>query len=178
MAEGLIEKSKHTIIAATGTDVLPGTVNVWLDKPVALNNRYASRISNPRFLYWPALLHGVPVWVQRYDRGVLHIFELVADRNLRKELGLADGSRVTLELNHKYILPMPYIGRVVWAIFWFGRGRRHLISDRYRDIVCKFCRRFGATQDSVHNSSLKLVCSVLGEVTGRVRDRLLNHELR
>lgn len=159
----LMTERAREIAQATGTAVLPGTLNVWLSRPVALDNRRAAHLDKPRLAFWPADLNGVPVWVQRYDRSVLHVAELVADRRLRTALSLTDGDRVTLTLDPGLLVPIPTVGRLAWALFWRGRGRRHFVSRRYMLTARAWSRRLGATQDSVEASSPRLLVRLAAE---------------
>ncbi len=162
---GCTDAIEHAIAAR----VVPGTLNVWLDRPIALDNRRAATIAKPRLAFWPATLNGQPVWIQRYDRTVLHVVELLADRHLRRALDLDDGDTVEIALAPDLLVPVPWLGRAAWAAFWLGRGRRAFVSRRYMLFARRWCRRLGATQDSVDTGSARLLTGLLREVAGRVR---------
>ena len=171
VSDATIADCSDAIAAATGTRVVPGTLNVWLDRPIALDNRRAATILQPRLALWPASLNAQPVWIQRYDRTVLHVVELLADRHLRRALALRDGDTVEIALARELLVPVPWLGRAAWAAFWLGRGRRAFVSRRYMLFARGWCRRLGATQDSVDTPSTRLLTSLLREAAGRARPR-------
>lgn len=163
VSDAIMTDCADLIAHATGTHVIPGTLNVWLDGPIALDNRRAVQLDKPRLNFWPAEIAGIPVWIQRHDRGVLHVLELIADRRLRAALDLKDGDRVTLAIDPGLLVPIPRIGRAAWALFWRGRGRGSFVSRRYMLFARAFCRRLGATQDSVDVGSRRLIAALVGE---------------
>jgi hypothetical protein len=163
VSDAIVSDCADAIAHATGAHVVPGTLNVWLDGPIALDNRQAVQLDKPRLSFWPAAIDGLPVWIQRYDRGVLHVCELVADRRLRAALDLRDGDRVTLSIDPGLLVPIPWTGRAAWALFWRGRGRGSFVSRRYMLKARAWCRRLGATQDSVDLGSRRLLAAVISE---------------
>lgn len=117
VSDATIADCSNAIAAATGTRVVPGTLNVWLDRPIALDNGRAATVAKPRLALWRATLNGQPVLIQRYDRAVLHVVELLADRHLRRALDLRDGDTVEVALNRDLLVPVPWLGRAAWAAF-------------------------------------------------------------
>jgi hypothetical protein len=163
VSDAVMTDCAEAIARATGAAIVPGTLNVWLDGPIALDNGRAAQVVKPRLAFWPAELDGLPVWIQRHDRGVLHVAELVADRGLRRALALADGDRVTLTLDPDLLVPIPWPGRLAWALFWRGRGRAGFVSRGYMRTARAWCRRLGATQDSVDLPSWRLLTGLAAE---------------
>jgi hypothetical protein len=171
VSDAVMTDCAEAIARATGAAIVPGTLNVWLDGPIALDNGRAAQVVKPRLAFWPAELDGLPVWIQRHDRGVLHVAELVADRRLRPLLALADGDRVTLTVDPELLVPIPWLGRLVWALFWRGRGRAGFVSRGYMLTARAWCRRLGATQDSVDLGSRRLLARLVDETIRSVTPR-------
>lgn len=165
-ANGLVAERTEAIRRAIGIDVVPGTLNVWLDHPVAFDNRRGRQVDGSRFGMWPARLNGIPVWVFRHDRMALHVAELVADQYLRDALDLRDGDRVTLAVDPVLLVGIPVTGWLAWRAFWSGRTSRAFLSPSHAARARRWCRRLGATQDSVDLTSRRLLGRILGEAIG------------
>ena len=162
-ARGLVAERAGAIRRAIGHDVVPGTLNVWLDRPVAFDNGRVRRVDGSRFGLWPARLNGSPVWVFRHDRMALHVAELVADRNLRDALDLHDGDLVSLAVDPGLLVGIPATGWLAWRVFWSGRTRRAFVSPAHAARARRWGRRLGATQDSVETSSPRLLARLAAE---------------
>jgi CTP-dependent riboflavin kinase len=94
---------------ATGTALVPGSLNVILDQPWVMTDPAvrleASEVGVGMGLM-PCVVSGIACWVLRTDRNNrgegdhdLNVLEIVSGAHLRTALGLQDGDGVTVELS-------------------------------------------------------------------------------
>ena len=128
--------------------IIPGTLNIILDRPLRLNEAEARFVGQNLRMLWPATLNGIDVWVNRWKDTALHVVEVLSSVHLRDRFGLKDGDRVTLTMRPDYIDRIGAMGRTVWAIVWVGRKDWCYTNDRYYLGLLKYCKALGATQQS------------------------------
>jgi hypothetical protein len=132
----------------TNEAIIPGTLNIILDRPLRLNEAEARFFGKNLRMLWPATLNGIDVWVIRWKDTALHVAEVLSSVHLRDQFGLKDGDRVTLTMHIDHIDRIGAIGRTVWAIVWVGRRDWCYTSDGYYFKLRKYCMALGATQQS------------------------------
>ena len=128
--------------------IIPGTLNIILDRPLRLNEAEARFVGQNLRMLWPATLNGIDVWVNRWKDTALHVVEVLSSVHLRDRFGLKDGDRVTLTMHTDHIDQIGAIGRTAWAVVWAGRRDWCYTSDRYYFRLRKYCMALGATQQS------------------------------
>lgn len=101
-----------------GQRPLPGTLNVLLDRPLALSKRTGLAFDGGLRTVWPVQLNGKPVWLYRWANCPLHVAEFLSPDHIRSELNLSDGSNVTVEVDQELMDTPPLIA---WTILWKGR---------------------------------------------------------
>lgn len=117
--------------------LFPGSLNIVLDFPLRLQLSLGRQFStSPRFL-WQARLKGsdIPIYVYRWKGCPLHVLELVSPIQLRKALGLLDGSVVELELIPETIGKVGWISHCCWMFLWKGRASWYYTHERYKRAV-------------------------------------------
>lgn len=129
-----------------GEDVLEGSLNVVLDRPVKFAADRAILFDGGRRLLWPATIEGQRGWAFRWVRAPLHVLEFVATVHLRRSLGLNDGSRVRIGIRPEDVAPLRAPGRLAWFVIWAGRRHWFYNGNTYREFAKRWTRYFGATQ--------------------------------
>jgi hypothetical protein len=132
----------------TNEAIIPGTLNIILDRPLRLNEAEARFFGQNLRMLWPATLNGIDVWVNRWKDTALHVVEVLSSVHLRDRFGLKDGDRVTLTMHTDHIDRIGAMGRSVWAIVWVGRRDWYYTNDKYYDGLRKYCEALGAAQQS------------------------------
>lgn len=129
-----------------GRELYPGSLNVVLNAPLRLDEAAGSRFDGGRRLLWPAMLDGVEVWLYRYRRAPLHVFEVVSTVRLRDALSLVDGQTVTIKIRDEGIGEISFFDKLVWSAFWLGRRKWYYSHDGYGLMTERWCIRLGAAQ--------------------------------
>lgn len=105
------EVTRNLLDVATGETLIPGTLNVLLDSPIAVPagavQLWRGAVTGDRedtIYLAPARVGGLEAWMVRHRR-VEHgdaegcrVVEFVSAHHLRTELGLSDGDLVTVEV--------------------------------------------------------------------------------
>src|SRR6185437_10804648 len=78
-----------------GEKLQPGSLNVYLDRPLRLCKAGALRFDGGGRMLWRASLNGLPVLLYRWRECPFHIIEILSAVDLRTQFGLRDGDAVT-----------------------------------------------------------------------------------
>jgi hypothetical protein len=144
-----IGKNAEVVRSALGEGIVAGSLNIVLKRPVLFVNETAIAIpfnkGRPR-LDWPGRLHGVAVWVNRWQGSPLHIVELLAPVHLRRHLHLADGDKVQIEVRKQDVARLTNAGRLTWLLFWWGRQNWTYTNENYHACAERWCKSYGASQ--------------------------------
>lgn len=171
-----IARNPTTIRDALGEDVVEGSLNILLSRPVMFADDSAIRLhfveGRPR-LEWQGKMGEVDVWVHRWPAAPLHIVELLSTVHLRNRFGLSNGDRVHIEVRQCDLAPLPPLGLFTWVLFWLGRKRWEYNNDAYcARIQTRWSERFGATQlgtDQRFRDLLRAAANVLSRKLFGVR---------
>lgn len=115
----------------TGEELVPGSLNVVLDRPVWLAPERAIAFADGRWLLWRGWLNGSPVWLFRWSIAPLHVIEVLSSIHLRSAFNLRDGQQVTIKLDIDQLHPIPWLARAAWALIWSGRKTWSYTNDAY-----------------------------------------------
>jgi SAM-dependent methyltransferase len=130
-----------------GRAMCPGTLNLFLDTPLRFSEKSAIKSADDQFLFWPASVNDVDVWVFRWPEAPLHIAELVSEKHLRSHFNLNDGDRVQVNLEKEHICQASLLDFLVWSYYWRGRRRNWFYThDGYARWVMGRARRLGGAQ--------------------------------
>jgi hypothetical protein len=79
----------------------------------------------------------------------MHIIEVVSDKHLRTALGLADGTRVTIEAPDAR--PVSLLRKLGWAAVWACRRDYYYTNDSYVALTKQFAafRKLGVQRMTV-----------------------------
>lgn len=105
-SSGHMSIMQHKINSRLQCDVLPGSLNLLLDKPVYLKNQI--RISTTHYPYpyyfYPCVVNGIDMFIMRPPMNKSpYKFELVATFKLRDKFQLVNGDLLEVDVNEKYI---------------------------------------------------------------------------
>jgi len=131
--------------AETGHDLIAGTLNLCLTRPVRLDPSSAIRFDKARML-WPARVADVDVWAYRWQGCKLHVLELVADRMLRSHLAVNDGDRVVVTVTPGLVTRLPALESAAWVVLWAGRESWYYSGEKYQARVRRWEKRLGLLQ--------------------------------
>ena len=146
---------------ATGENLIPGSLNLILSKPVLLNLKTALLVSNGTRLLWRAELVDQPVWIYRFPHAPLHVVEVLSSVRLRDALGLEDGDTVTLHVPQVDADALSLRRRLAWHFLWKGRGSWAYHKDWYYLRTRALSIDLGATQKPTQRGAVR---SLLGFV--------------
>ena len=147
--------------AATGEDLIPGSLNLILSEPVLLNLETALVISGGKRMLWRAELSGLPVWIYRFRNAPLHVIEVLASVRLREALALQDGGAATLSVSRRDIDALPLKRWLAWCFLWKGRRSWSYHKDWYALRTSSLSINMGATQSPARHGFIR---SLLGFV--------------
>jgi len=122
-----VKNSLAELEALTGVVLFPGSLNVVLDNEVKLKSCNAIIFDNGKRYLWEAYVEGIRIWIYRWKGTPFHIVELFSEKKLRDELGMADGSSISIQVNEAMIDNISMKGKVVSFLLW--GGRRHLFYN-------------------------------------------------
>ena len=146
VATGRVAEFARELCEIVGHELFPGSLNVVLNAPLRLDEAAGCRFDGGRRLLWPAMLDGAQVWLYRWRRAPLHVFEVVSTVRLRDALSLVDGQTVTIKIRDEGIGEVSFLDRLVWSAFWLGRRQWYYAHDRYGLMTERWCIRLGAAQ--------------------------------
>ncbi|HJQ61532.1 MAG TPA: DUF120 domain-containing protein [Burkholderiales bacterium] len=143
-----VKANKSELKTRIGCDVVDGTLNVVLQRPVKFERKSAITVTvgNETRYLWRGSLQGTPVWLYRWLRTPLHIVELLSPVHLRDAFGLQDGDDICIEICADDIAPLPLSARLAWAVVWAGRSTWFYKSEQYYVRTSRLCNAFGAAQ--------------------------------
>lgn len=97
----------------------PGTLNVFLDRPVCLTSSLEWRGPDDGFerILVPARIRGIDVFINRWTGCPYYRIDLIAPVYLRDELSLQDGSPVEVLVDRSYLDSLPRVALVEWTLF-------------------------------------------------------------
>jgi len=129
-----------------GQDLVEGSLNVILNRPVKLAAENAIVFDGGKRLLWPATIEGQRGWAFRWVRAPLHVLEFVATVHLRRSLGLKDGTPVRIAIRAEDVVPLSAVSHFAWFMVWAGRRHWFYNGNTYREFAKRWTRYFGATQ--------------------------------
>lgn len=132
-----------------GADLVEGSLNILLKRPLKLANGRAAKFDHGHRLLWKAYLNGKPVWLYRWQHAPLHVIEVLSPINFRKTYGLHDGDKVIIQPEMLAVEAIPRFSILVWSLLWMGRRAWCYTHDRYYFHTMGWGRRFGATQEDM-----------------------------
>jgi hypothetical protein len=141
------------LVGITGMQLRAGSLNLLLAWPLRLDERTGRPFDGGERIIWEANLDGLPVWAYRWRHAPLHALEILAAVDLRRALSLDDGDTVSLTMSAEAVLPLGMRDRAAWMLAWLGRRDWCYTSDKYYYYTAPWCRRHGATQDSLRCAS-------------------------
>lgn len=150
IAAGIINRFSDDLESILGHKIYLGSLNVLLNNPLLFNDSRALRFDNDYRLIWPGRLNGLKVWIYRWESAPLHVVEVLSDYKLRDRLSLRDGEQITLAVDRRDTIKVPWPGRVIWNLCWRGRGIWAYKSPFYCFITAPLGRNLGATQEGVN----------------------------
>ncbi|MET0341049.1 MAG: hypothetical protein ABW252_08600 [Polyangiales bacterium] len=130
-----------------GEELVPGSLNVILNRPFRFAEAAAVSFDAGARLLWPASIHGTPVWIYRWRRAPLHVVEVLATVRLRETFALHDDAAVAIRVSSERIGAVSWASTLAWSAFWLGRREWCYSNDRYYQRTARWCRRLGATQE-------------------------------
>ncbi|MDN5926844.1 MAG: hypothetical protein L0I29_07205 [Hyphomicrobiales bacterium] len=131
----------------TGQNIVPGSLNVILDRPVRFKESEAAVFDNGFRMLWPAEMGGVAVWIYRWRHTALHVAEVISSQRLRDILHICNNSEVIINIDECHIDQIDWMQSLAWAIVWAGRRDWCYTNDRYYFETLGFCRAMEATQE-------------------------------
>lgn len=116
-----------------GTKLVSGSLNLVARKPLWLNAQAAILTTEEGHLYWRATLDDYPVIINRWQGGCpAHVYEIYADKRLRKKLELNDGDHVCLSLDKSDVdNGKSFLCVLSWFLTWFLREDMYYKNDKY-----------------------------------------------
>jgi SAM-dependent methyltransferase len=141
----------------TNEALIPGSLNVVLDRPIWFAPDRAIAFSNGRWLLWRGWLGGIPVWLFRWSIAPLHVVEILSSIHLRSAFNLCDGQRVRIKLDVDQIRAIPWLARAAWALIWSGRKTWSYSNDAYYYFVRPWGVRLGATQSGGSREVIEMI---------------------
>lgn len=136
--------------ALTGEKLHPGSLNLYLDRPLRLNEAAAFKFDGGRRMVWRASLNGSSVLLYRWRECPFHVVEVLSSTALRECLRLKDGDNITLKVGYTQVGLIKPIEHFIWAALWAGRGKWHYSSTKY----CGFCILLGVAQQEPVNAGI------------------------
>lgn len=155
-AASLISVSSHELEAKLGENLVKGSLNIVLRRPIKLNPENAIVFGDGSRLLWPASIGDCPVWVFRWRHSPLHILEVLSAVHLRTTLGLVDGDGVTVEVRRTDVALMSLESKLAWGLFWIGRQNWYYTGDKYKEHAKRWCRYCAATQPGVKKQAIEM----------------------
>lgn len=146
---------------ALGEDIVHGSLNVILDRPVMLNPSSARICSGGTRMLWPAAIDGVPAWIYRFSQAPLHVIELLSPIHLRSALNLEDGSPVVTSVSPSHMLALNGRQKLAWHAIWKGRAKWFYHNDGYYVRTRRFSEELGATQHISDRSTIRVLASFI-----------------
>lgn len=160
-ARGHMNAEYDAFRASTGENLIPGSLNLVLSKPVYLNSKTAVLVSGGARLLWRAELLDLPVWIYRFPHAPLHVIEVLSSVRLRNALGLQDGDTAILYLSGDDIEALSPRQRLAWNLLWKGRESWYYRKDWYCFRTRSLSIDIGATQKPTQRGVIR---SLLGFV--------------
>jgi len=148
-----------------GEKLQPGSLNVYLDRPLRLCKAGALRFDGGGRMLWRASLNGLPVLLYRWRECPFHIIEILSAVDLRTQFGLRDGDAVTLTIEQTQVDVITPMERAMWRALWAGRERWHYSKHNYY----AFCFYLGVAQQE---PLAKGVLSSMGTLMRRAIKRM------
>ena len=136
-----------------GQDLVEGSLNVILNRPVKLVAERAIVFDGGKRLLWPATIEGQCGWALRWVRAPLHVVEFVAPVHLRRLLDLKDGTPVRIGIRAGDVAPLGTVSHIAWFMIWAGRRHWFYSGDTYKEFAKRWSRHFGATQPGSFKTS-------------------------
>lgn len=141
----------------TSETLVPGSLNVVLERPIWLAPDRAIPFDGGHRLLWRGWLGDTPIWLYRWSVAPLHVVEILSSIHLRSALNLHDGARVRIKLDVAQVRPIPWLARVAWAVIWSDRKAWSYTNDAYYYLVRPWGVRLGATQSGGSQEALEMI---------------------
>ncbi len=125
------------ISESVGCKPLPGSLNVVLNRPIALNPALGTTFDQSRRFLWRVSVQGirVPLFVYRWNGCPLHVIEIVSTVYLRDALKLTDGSTLAIQVDEKLIHSLGPVTRSVWRVLWHRRESWYYQCEHYKTFL-------------------------------------------
>lgn len=103
----VVPKYTELLRRLTGMTIVPGTLNVRLEKELVLSPPVTFRGWRAGQTLTPALLNGVPVFLYRWPKCKSTRVEVLSDVHLRSRLKLHDGDVISICIENKFVQSKP-----------------------------------------------------------------------
>jgi hypothetical protein len=167
-----MRENTREISRSLGTDLVEGSLNVILKRPMMLREDSAIKTrftpNAPPQLEWPGRLHGMDVWLHRWHNAPLHVVEALSAVHLRRQLDLADGDEVTITIRERDVGRISRTGRLAWLLLWSGRTTWTYTHDDYVERAQRWGTEYGATQFVTHKNGRDLAMALANTVVRRI----------
>lgn len=157
VASSHINDEMDEIRFATGEQLIAGSLNVILKKPILFDTKAAKIASNGKRLLWRASIGEKQVWIYRFPHAQLHVAEILSHTHLRSAFDLKDGDEVSLIVPQNVCIELGFRQRILWKIFWLGRESWPYDKDGYYSRLKRLSIDLGITQKPKKLSTLKAI---------------------
>lgn len=132
---------------ALGVAVVPGSLNVALDRPYRFNEKSAVVLSgSAQRMFWPAKLNNTDIYLYRWRGCPLSVVELVAPYHIRSTFSLSDGDTVKITVDDQILIPVGRFSLLGWLLLWAGRSKYYYLTTRYANYAAILSGYFGTNQ--------------------------------
>jgi 2-polyprenyl-3-methyl-5-hydroxy-6-metoxy-1,4-benzoquinol methylase len=160
-AASIIRENIKELKEKTGEDLIEGSLNLILMRPLMLSNDNALKFANGDGLLWRASLNGVAVYIFRWEDMPLHIVEVLSCMHLRNSLRLKDGDIVNIVIQNSDLDTIPPAGKLMWNLCYLGRRHWYYTNDKYAYFTTKLCEDFNGTQKKSNKTLTHIIKSYI-----------------
>ena len=163
-----IEAQHAAFREALGEDLIPGSLNLVLSRPVFFNLDRAISLANGNRLLWKARLSNQDVWAYRWPDAPLHVVEVLSSIHFRKTFGIKDGDRMPIHFSDCDVLQLSVRQKIAWWLVWAGRKSWAYTWDLYPFGTRQLAIDLGATQRPVSMGAMQAIWRFMGRVFRKI----------
>lgn len=109
-------KYREELREITGLELVPGTLNIRLTRPVRLDPPISWKGWGYPAQLCPALFLGHESFIYRYQGMPPHRIEILTDVHLRTLYGLIDGDEVATQVSREFLAPTTVKDHLAWML--------------------------------------------------------------
>ena len=130
-----LEKYKEELEHYFQNSPHPGSFNLVISKPVALNYDSVIIFGSDQRAFWPIIVNNLPCLIYRWHKCPLHVLEIVSDVNLRKYLGVKDGNIVKIQIPKESQVSLDAMQHFLWLTLWRYRESWYYKRNCYTQTI-------------------------------------------